>query len=94
MILVNTLMERCQVTYMPINSIQCFPYIFRCSSCSSVGKEYLMGLSMVMEMIKLTERWSGLLKIMVYANDIVTWELYESGFEKKFQSVVTVCKNF
>jgi hypothetical protein len=59
-----------------------------------VGKEYLMGLSMVMEMIKLTERWSGLLKIMVYANDIVTWELYESGFEKKFQSVVTVCKNF
>jgi hypothetical protein len=31
---------------------------------------------------------------VVYANDVVTWELNESTFEKKFQRVVIACKDF
>lgn len=37
---------------------------------------------------------SGFPKIMVHTDDIVLQELNESTSKKKFQSAVTVCKDF
>jgi hypothetical protein len=47
------------------------------------------------EIIRVTEgQESWLPNIIVYTDDIVTWELSESTLDKKFQRVVSVCKDF
>jgi hypothetical protein len=43
------------------------------------------------ETMRVTGQESGILKIIVYADDIVIWELNESTLEKKFHRTIAVC---
>jgi hypothetical protein len=45
-----------------------------------------------MDEIRVTEGWVP--EIMVHTDDIVIWDLNESNLEKKFQKVVTLCRDF